>query len=202
MLLRASVIRAAEEMTAKLMTGKSRPNQRDMDAYVKLANDYSKGYLKAEDGDETYKLPDFPKPQGNLVSEGGVVMLQKYHPDQRSIVRHAAALTHEGGLIESEKGNHVKVTIELPKKTPIGDIVIIPREGCTHYREWYIETSEDGRTWEKLCNLPDSQDTPYMLYHIEKNIPTAKFIRIDSGAEQMLGIDFKAVLVYDRKKAK
>lgn len=201
-LLKASIIRAAEEMTAKMLTGNGRLNQRDMDTYMELVNQYSKDYLKAGESNEENKLPDFPEPNGNNIAEGGVVMLEKYNPDQRSIVRHAAALTKEGGLIESEKGNHVKLTIELAKKAALGDVVIIPREGCGRYRDWYIETSADGKTWKKLCNLPDSQDTPYMLYHIEKDIPTAKFIRIDSGAEQMLGIDFKAVLVYDRKKAK
>lgn len=201
-LLKASIIRAAEEMTAKMLSDSKRINQRELDTYMGLVNQYSKDYLRAEEGNESYKLPDFPEPQGNNVAAGGVVMLEKYNPDQRSIVRHAAALTKEGGLIESEKGNHVKLTIELTKKTSLGDIVIIPREGCGRYRDWYIETSVDGKTWERLCNLPDSQDIPYMLYHIEKDFPTARFIRIDSGAEQMLGIDFKAVLVYDRKKAK
>ena len=32
--------------------------------------------------------------------------------------------------------------------------------------------------------------------------PMAKFIRIDSGEDQLVGINFKAILVYDNKKVK
>ena len=37
---------------------------------------------------------------------------------------------------------------------------------------------------------------------IKRSHPTAKFIRIDSGEDQLVGINFKAVLVYDNKKVK
>ena len=72
-----------------------------------------------------------------------------------------AALTARGGRILSEKGNHVKITIQLPERANITSIVIVPTNGCKKYREWNIETSADGKKWELLADLPDSKDEPY-----------------------------------------
>ncbi len=196
-LLSASVVRAAEEMSAAALAAPGRINPRDLDYFLDLANKYCAPYLNAESKN---KMPDFPKQQGKLVSEGGLVMMEKYNPDQSSIVQHAAALTERGGRILSEKGNHVKVTIHLPLRANITSVVIVPTNGCKSYREWNIETSSDGKTWELLADLPDSKDEPYAIVDLGGRSRQAKFLRIDSGAEQMTGIDFKAVLVYDKHR--
>ena len=196
-LLSATVVRAAEEMCAAAMVAPGRLNPRDLNYFLDLANKYSAPYLEAKDED---KMPDFPKQEGKLVSEGGMVMMEKYNPDQKTIVQHAAALTARGGRILSEKGIHVKIMIQLPEPANITSVVIVPTEGCKKYREWNIETSSDGKNWELLADLPDSKDEAYALVDLEGRSRKAKFLRIDSGAEQMVGIDFRAVLVYDKHK--
>lgn len=179
-LLSCGVIRGAEEIG-------------DME----LANLWSADYL---DSDRT--MPEFEPVGGNLVSAGGLVTLSKYHDDQSNIIHHAAALTEKGGHIFSAFGKHQKVTIELPKKARIGGIVIVPTNGCGSYRTWGIEISADGKTWKKLTDLPDGSKEPCIRVCIKRSHPTAKFIRIDSGEDQLVGINFKAVLVYDNKKNK
>ncbi len=197
-LLKASVIRAAEEATA-LSLGNSRGNGREKEHYLKLANEYSKEFLKPDENN----LPDFTPPPGKLISPGGLVMLDMYAPKQDSIVTHAAALTPQGGAIVSEKGKHRKVTVELPKRSNIGGIVIVPTgNNCTAYREWFVETSLDGKEWKLLANLPESSEKPCVVLTVDRDSPQARYIRIDSGAEQLQGINFKAILVYDNKKGK
>lgn len=199
-LLNAAVVRAAEEMCHHAITTNLRLSNRDKDYYMSLVNEYSKDYLEPDE--KSKGMPTFISPEGNLISAGGVVMLEKYHEDQSNVVKHAAALTPKGGLIRSQAGKHVKMMIELPKKSPIGAVVIVPASGsCGSYREWCIETSVDGKNWELFQNLPDSSDKPCLVVEV-KHAPRAKFIRIDSGGEQMVGINFKAVLVYDNKKSK
>ena len=92
--------------------------------------------------------------------------------------------------------------MELPKKTRIGGIVIIPTNGCGSYRTWGIEVSADGQTWKRLTDLPDGSSEAYIRVCIKRSHPMAKFIRIDSGEDQLVGINFKASLIYDNKKAK
>ncbi len=197
-LLKASVIRAAEEMTA-LSLENPRGNNRDKEYYLDIANKYSKDYLNPEENN----MPDFTPPPGKLISPGGLVMLDMYAPKQDSIVTHAAALTPQGGAIISEKGKHRKVTVELPKRANIGGIVIVPTgPDCTAYREWFVETSMDGKNWKLLANLPESSENPCIVLTVERDCPQARYIRIDSGAEQLQGINFKAILVYDNKKGK
>lgn len=179
-LMSCGVIRGAEE------TG-------DFD----LANLWSADYL-----DSGKKMPEFEPVGGNLVSAGGLVTFSKYHDDQSSIIHHAAGLTEKGGQICSSFGKHQTVTVELPKKSRIGGIVIVPTNGCSQYRVWHIDISADGKTWKRLTALPDSKSEPYMRICIKRSHPTAKFIRIDSGEDQLVGINFKAILVYDNKKVK
>ena len=196
-LLNGAIVRAAEEMCRAAITSNARISNRDKDYYMSLVNEYSKEYLSEET-----RMPEFASPEGHLVSAGGVVMLEKYNEDLTNIVQHASALTPKGGLIRSQAGKHVKLIIELPKKTNVGAIVIVPAAGsCSSYREWSIETSEDGKKWELFQNMPDSSDKPCLVAEV-KRAPKAKYIRIDSGAEQMVGINFKAVLVYDNKKTR
>ena len=197
-LLKASVIRAAEEMTA-LSLENSRGSGREREYYLELANKYSKEFLKPGENN----LPNFTPPPGRLVSPGGLVMLDMYAPKQDSIVTHAAALTPQGGAIISEKGKHRKVIVELERRTNIGGIVIVPSgKDCKAYREWFVETSLDGKEWKLLANLPESSEKPYVVVSVDRGTPLARYIRIDSGAEQLQGINFKAILVYDNKKGK
>lgn len=164
---------------------------------IELANLWSQDYL-----DSNRKMPTFEPVGGNLVSAGGLVTLSKYNDDQSSIIHHAAALTEKGGHIYSAFGKHQTVTVELPKKSRIGGIVIIPTNGCGSYRTWKIEISADGNTWKTLTELPDGSKEPCIRICIKRSHPTAKFIRIDSGEDQLVGINFKAILVYDNKKVK
>ena len=199
--MNAAVVRAAEESGLRTLNANSRLNTRERDFYISLADTYSKDYLEADEGAKP--MPNFTAPGGNLISPGGLVMLDAYAPDQKIIAKHAAALTSTGGRISSEKGKHRKLIIELPKKSYIGGVVIVPASAtCGKYRDWFIETSADGKNWQLLQNLPDSSDKPCLVLDVKHNPPNAKFIRIDSGAEQNQGIDFQAILVYDNKKAK
>ena len=194
-ILNAAVVRAAEEMSAHALNSGKRPDNRALDYYMNLVERYTKDYLEHEGK----PMPSFNAPKGKLISPGGVVMLGSYHPDQNSIVTHAAALTEKGGHIQSEKGKHMMLTIELPKRSYIGGVVVVPTNGCSSYREWKIEYSVDGKEWKLLSKLPDSREQPQVVVNLEHAI-NAKFLRIDSGAEQNTGIDFKAVLVYDNSK--
>ncbi len=180
-LLAAAVIRAAEEM-----------------GDFELAAEWSEPYLKGK-GDE---MPSFEPVGGNLVSAGALVHLGTYADDQRSIIYHASALTEAGGHIKSEAGKHQPLIVELEKNTRIGGVVIIPRGGASNYRVWQMDISSDGKTWKMLTALPDSSSEKCIRVCIKHNHPSAKFIRIDSGEDQLVGIDFQAVLVYDNKKAK
>lgn len=164
---------------------------------MELANLWSQDYL-----DSGKKMPEYEPAGGNLVSAGGLVTLSKYNDDQSNIIHHAAALTEKGGHIYSAFGKHQTVTVELPKKTRIGGIIIIPTNGCGSYRTWKIEVSADGQTWKTLTELPDGSKEPYIRVCIKRSHPMAKFIRIDSGEDQLVGINFKAILVYDNKKVK
>lgn len=164
---------------------------------MELANLWSQDYL-----DSGKQMPEYEPAGGNLVSPGGLVTLSKYNDDQSNIIHHAAALTEKGGHIYSAFGKHQTVTVELPKKTRIGGIIIIPSNGCGSYRTWKIEISADGQTWKTLTELPDGSKEPYIRVCIKRSHPTAKFIRIDSGEDQLVGINFKAILVYDNKKVK
>lgn len=148
-------------------------------------------------------MPELPSGLGNLISKGGCISLSSYGDDLSKIVHHAAALTEKGGCIESEGGKHQKLTVILPKAQRIGAIIIVPTAGsCSSYYEWELEISKDGKTWETIAALPDRSSKASVNLIINKSHPTAKYIRIDSGSDQTLGIKFKAVLVYDNKKLK
>lgn len=179
-LLSAAVIRAAEEISD-----------------FELAAEWSEPYMKG-----TGDMPSFEPTGGNLVSAGGLVHLDDYANDQRYIINHAAALTEAGGHIKSEAGKHQHVVVELEKNTRIGGIVIVPRGSAQSYRVWKLEISTDGKSWKTIADLPDSSPEKYIRICFKHNQPTARFIRIDSGEDQNVGIDFKAILVYDNKKGK
>ncbi len=179
-LVDAAVIRAAEEM-----------------GDIELAQQYSLPYLQGGG-----KLPDFEKPEGNLVSAGGMVQLGEYFPDQAIIAEHCAALTESGGHIRSEAGKHQPLTIVLPKPARIGAIVIVPRGGASSYRQWKLETSLDGKSWKTITALPDGSKKPFVRIVFKKNNPNARYIRVDSGEDQGTGINFNAFLIYDNKKAR
>lgn len=193
-ILNGAIVRAAEEMSFRALTAGKRPDTRALDYYMDLVEQYTKDYV-----DHGKQMPTFTPPKGQLISPGGVVMLSDYHPDQSTIVSHAAALTEKGGHIQSEKGKHMMLTIELPKRAYIGGVVVVPTNGCSSYRDWKIEYSLDGKEWSLMSRLPDSREQPQIVVNLEHAI-NAKYLRIDSGAEQNAGIDFKAVLVYDNKK--
>ncbi len=179
-LVDAAIIRAGEELDDP-----------------ELVHKYSEPYK-----DETVKLPTFEKPQGNLISDQGYVKLGKTHPDQRIITQHMNALSEKGGFIRSDSGKHQPLTLVLPKTTTLGGIVIIPKGGTKEYRVWKVEVSLDGKSWRTLAVLPDGQDKPSISLIFTRNHPKARYIRVDSGENQTLGIQFNAFLVYDKKKAK
>lgn len=167
---------------------------------IELATQYSEPYIKKKEA-EMKPLPKFEPVGGNLISEGGLITLSKYHPNFRSAIYHGAALTTAGGLIQSDGGKHQKVTLELKKAAQLGGIVIIPSGGsAAGYYEWNLEVSKDGKEWTHLAKLPNNVKDPCVRVHIKKNNPTVKFIRIDSGEGQLIGINFRALLVYDNKK--
>lgn len=164
---------------------------------IELMNEWSADYLKPQ-----VQMPQFEPVGGNLVSAGGLVMLSKYNDDQSNIINHAAALTENGGHIYSAFGKHQTVTVMLPKRTRIGGIVIVPTNGCSSYRTWKIEISTDGNNWQTLTELPDGSNEACIRISIKRSHPTARFIRIDSGEDQLVGINFKAILVYDNKRTR
>ncbi len=162
-----------------------------------LVHKYSAPYLnRAAEG-----MPMFNRPLGNLVSAEGHVQLDMPYVDQRVFTQHQAALTENGGFIRSEPGKHQPVTVVLPKVTQLGCIIIVPRGGAEGYREWKIEISADGKAWETLTRLPDSEKALLVRYDVT-SAKRARFIRIDSGAKQEIGIQFNAILVYDNKKSR
>lgn len=167
---------------------------------IELFNQYSEPYIKKKES-EMKPLPKFEPVGGNLISEGGIVSLSKYHPELRSAVYHGAALTAAGGHIQSDGGKHQVVTVELKKAMQIGGVVIIPNGGsAAGYYEWNLEVSKDGKEWTHLVKLPNNVKEPCVRVNIKKNNPTVKFLRIDSGEGQLIGINFRAILVYDNKK--
>ncbi len=181
-LVDAAVIRAAEEM-----------------GDIELAQQYSRPYMGSKGG---RRLPAFERPEGNLVSAGGMVQLGEYFPDQGIIAEHCAALTECGGHIRSEAGKHQPLTIVLPKPARIGAIVIVPQGGAGSYRQWKLETSLDGKNWKTITELPNGSDKPYVRIAFKRNNPNARYVRVDSGEDQGVGINFNAFLIYDNKKAR
>ncbi len=179
-LVDAAVIRAGEEL-----------------GDLELVHKYSAPYL-----DRKVQLPAFDKPEGNLISPQGYIVLGKTHPEQRSITQHQAALSENGGFIHSDSGKHQPMTLVLPKAATLGTVIIIPKGGCKEYRVWKIEISMDGKSWRTLSMLPEGADQPFVRLNFKRNNPKARYIRVDSGENQTLGIQFNAFLVYDNKKAK
>ncbi len=167
---------------------------------IELFNKYSEPYNQKK-AQEMKPLPSFEPVGGNIISEGGIISLSKYHPDMRSAIYHSSALTSSGGHIQSDGGKHQMLTIELPKAKQIGGVVIIPNGGsAAGYYEWNLEVSKDGKEWTHLAKLPNNVKEPCVRVNIKKNNPTVKFLRIDSGEGQLIGINFRAILVYDNKK--
>ncbi len=157
---------------------------------------YSEPYL----GKQT-EMPFFERPAGNLVSPEGYVVVDEPFEDQRIFTQHQAALTETGGFIRSRPGKHQPVTVVLPKVTPLGAVVIVPKGGCSEYRDWKVEISHDGKAWETLMHLPDSSEEKHVRVDVTGG-QKARYIRIDSGDKQEIGIQFNAILVYDNTKAK
>ncbi len=167
---------------------------------MEIFNKYSEPYTKKKES-EMKPLPKFEPVGGNIISEGGIISLSKYHPNMRTAIYHSAALTSAGGHIQSDGGKHQMLTIELPKAKQIGGVVIIPNGGsAAGYYEWNLEVSKDGKEWTHLAKLPNNVKEPCVRVNIKKNNPTVKFLRIDSGEGQLIGINFRAILVYDNKK--
>ncbi len=162
-----------------------------------LVHKYSAPYL----GKQESELPFFERPAGQLVSSQGYVVVDEPFEDQRVFTRHQAALTETGGFIRSKPGKHQPVTIVLPKVTPLGCVVIVPKDGCKDYREWRVEISNDGKAWETLMLLPDGAEDKYVRVDVTGG-QKARYIRVDSGEKQEIGIQFNAFLVYDNQKAK
>ncbi len=164
---------------------------------TELVHKYSAPYI----GKQEVEMPFFERPAGELVSAQGYVVVDEPFEDQRIFTQHQAALTETGGFIRSKPGKHQPVTIVLPKVTPLGCVVIVPNGGCKDYREWRVEISSDGKSWETLMLLPDSADDKYVRVDVVGG-QKARYIRVDSGEKQEIGIQFNAFLVYDNKKAK
>ncbi len=180
-LVDAAIIRAAEELQDE-----------------ELFHKYSAPYTEGLGG-----MPDLPHVAGNLISNTGIISLSSYSDKLEDIVNHAAALGTNGGSIQSEGGKHQKVTVILPKAEKLGAIIIVPSAGsASSYYEWNVEISKDGKDWEEIAVLPERSQKPTVNLIINKSNPTAKYIRIDSGSDQTLGIKFKAILIYDTKKVK
>lgn len=180
LLVDAAIIRAAEEL-----------------GNIELFKKYSKPYLK-EDGHDM----NMPFPQFRLISNDATIKLSSYHVDQAPVVQHAAALTQKGGNIRSEGGKHQSVTVVLPSMKRIKAISIVPNGGLGGYWEWKLESSKDGKVWETVIELPDRSNKPHITIEFNRNMITAKYIRIGSGANQTQGINFKAILIYDNKPLK
>lgn len=175
-LVDAAIIRAAEEL-----------RNAEMFAH------YSKPYL-----DNKEKMPEFEKPKGNLISDKGTLYLSSYNEDLETIVKHASALTENGGLISSVAKNGEYVILTLPQVQRLGGIVIVLNNGAGRkYQTWYLSISKDGKTWDELALLPEQTSNESVSLIINKQHPTAKYIRVD--VEKSGGIQFKALLVYDNK---
>lgn len=200
MAVQSAVIRAAEDMRVAMLSDPHFKGPRP-EFCVELISKYSSDYRPADDDDQS-KLPPFKSPSGHLISPGSIVMLSSYSKDRLQFASHASALTTDGGSISSEVGRNHQLTIELPKVSTIGRIVIIPTNGCSSYAEWFIETSTDGKKWDLLQKLPNELNEPSITIDIKHNFPRAKFVRIDSGGGIFMpGINFKAVLIYDNRKS-
>ncbi len=178
LLIDAALIRSTEETN-------------DRKQFWKYSADYVKG---------SGSLPDIRQPaRGKIISDKAVISLSTYHEDPSSIVEHAAALNGTGGRIMSEGGKHQLVTIELERATRIGCIQIVPMSSLGSYYEWQVQYSIDGKNWKILTELPERSDKDYLHLEIKRNRPLAKYIRIDSGSDQHVGIKFKTLLIYDDK---
>ncbi len=163
---------------------------------VALVQKYSQPYLEQK----KVTLPTLPRPEGNLVSSSGYVVLGEPFTDQRIFTQHQAALTENGGFIRSETGKHQPVTVVLPELTSLGCVIIAANGGMKDYRDWKMEISTDGKSWQLLRQMPDSVEEKFV--RIDANGQKARYIRVDSGDKQEIGIQFNAFLVYDNKKAK
>ena len=189
-MLMAAIIRAGEEL--------SRPE---------LVWKYSEPYMTKQDFSALEKpvrndpLPTFERPGGNLMANG-IPHLGMYNNDLRICLYHAAALTEQGGLIRSEAGKHQPLTVEFERPFRLGGLVIIPTGGAKSYRSWDVQVSADGKVWKHLASLPDSSDEAYVRVVVKRNNPTVRFIKVDCGEDQNVGINFRAFLIYDNKKAR
>lgn len=166
-----------------------------------LLGDYEMAHLN--DGKypvEEVKMPDFGKPTGNLISDKAKIVLSEYPREMATMLQHSDALTPKGGLIASASGKHQTITVEFDKPATIGTIVIVPQTNGKDYRAWQLSVF-DGKQWKPYMSLPDAQDKDHFKITFERQAPRAKAIRIDSGENQSIGINFKALLIYDNKKS-
>lgn len=167
---------------------------------IELATEWSRDYVGTDRG-----LPDFEAPGGNLVSPGGLVRLSSYDDDMNLLIQHGAALTEAGGCIRTAPGNTAQVTLQLPKKTHIGGIVLVAAGGKLSLRGYLVlETSTDGKNWKHLAELSLEDSGKDMLrLSITRNQPSAQYIRItDNAISGEAQINLKGLLIYDNKKVK
>lgn len=166
---------------------------------AELANHWSAGYLESGKS-----MPTFEPVGGNLISAGGLLKLSSYCDDQSTVRHHAAALTEKGGCICTDAGTEASVTLELPKKSNIGGIVLVATQVLSTRGYLVLEISNDGKEWKHLVELSREESSREMIrLNLKQNHPSAKYIRItDHAVSGEANINLKAFLVYDNKKAK
>ncbi len=202
--IHAAIIRSAEDGAKSAMEGKNRRGFDRKDC-LKIITKYSKNYINPDAYPMSNsisriirsKMPELPPCKGKLISPGCLVTLDAYRSGDESFIAHQAALTPSGGLIRSESGGSRLLTLELARPTRVKSIVIVPVGGCSRYSEWFVEVSRDGKKWEKIAQLPNGQESQYVVVDPPRKLRPFKFIRINSGTGIFMpGIDFRAVLVY------
>lgn len=172
-LVLAALIQAAEQLGDKAM----------FDKYTAMVD--------KKEGPHLPFIPEFP---GKLVSEGAMLHLTTYSDDQRHIVQHAAALTPEGGRIETTSSKAEAVTLILPKRTNIGCIVFCPAAPPRSI----LEISLDGETWEQVLEMPDATDKGFNRLEFTRT-PAAKYIRISTTSQGgNASLNFNLFHVYER----
>lgn len=140
------------------------------------------------------QLPFIPEFHGNLVSEGAMLHLTTYGDDEKHIIGHAAALTPEGGRIETASSKAESVTLILPKRTNIGCIVFCPAAPAGSL----LEISLDGETWEPLTDMPDASAKGYNRMEFTRT-PAAKYVRISTTSQGgNASLKFNLFHVYER----
>lgn len=94
------------------------------------------------------------KPEGNLVSQNGIIYATNYSWDDP--VKHLNVLNEHGGTIHTQSETAPAITVQLPNEVELSGVLAIKSEGNQgRLRKMRMFRSVDGATWLPMAEIAD-----------------------------------------------